>query len=169
MMSLHTHGGRQGEDREAAVAATAEAFERAITRLTWLERKLFAVQLEAFDLTPAQYHALVHASRRGHACTMGCLADDLHQSSATTTGIVDRLVRRGLAERCDDPSDRRRVIVRLTDSGAWLLGEVGAYRRRHTVAVLSRVAAADRERLIALLEAYLDLVAERIGEREAAP
>jgi DNA-binding MarR family transcriptional regulator len=33
------------------------------------------------------------------------------------TQIVDGLVRRGWVERYDDPSDRRRVCLRLTDSG----------------------------------------------------
>lgn len=41
----------------------------------------------------------------------------LEVSTAASTGIVDRLVDRGHAQRHPHPDDRRRVEVRLTDSG----------------------------------------------------
>ena len=41
----------------------------------------------------------------------------LEVSTAASTGIVDRLVDRGHAERQPHPEDRRRVEVHLTDSG----------------------------------------------------
>jgi DNA-binding MarR family transcriptional regulator len=57
------------------------------------------------------------------------LASDLGITSGSSTALVDRLERRGIAERYAHPSDRRRVLVRLTDEGrdvvqtsrAWLL------------------------------------------------
>lgn len=41
----------------------------------------------------------------------------LEVSTAASTGIVDRLVERGHAERRPHPADRRRIEVHLTDSG----------------------------------------------------
>jgi DNA-binding MarR family transcriptional regulator len=38
-------------------------------------------------------------------------------TSAATTQIVDRLAQRGHVEREPHPTDRRRTLVRLTDSG----------------------------------------------------
>lgn len=38
-------------------------------------------------------------------------------TTAAATGVVDRLVDRGHAERLPDASDRRRIAVRITDSG----------------------------------------------------
>jgi DNA-binding MarR family transcriptional regulator len=38
-------------------------------------------------------------------------------TSGTMTNRVDRLAARGLVERLPDPSDRRGVLVRLTDAG----------------------------------------------------
>jgi len=142
----------------------AEGFERAITRLVLLEHRLFAAQLERFALTPVQYHALVYMARQGQPCTMGCLAEHLRQSSATSTGIVDRLVRRGLAERRADTLDRRRVIVRVTDSGHRLVAEAGADRRQRTVGILATMDGSDRARLVALLDAYLARVAAVLDE-----
>jgi DNA-binding MarR family transcriptional regulator len=42
------------------------------------------------------------------------------QSAASL--LVDRLVQAHLAERTDDPTDRRRAIVRLTEAGEASLG-----------------------------------------------
>jgi DNA-binding MarR family transcriptional regulator len=147
--------------------AQADAFERAVTRLLWLERKMFVCQLERFDLTPAQYLALVQLARSGPACTMGHLAAHLHQSSATMTGIVDRLVRQALAERCQDVADRRRVNVSLTEGGRRLLAEAGAAKRQRTAEILATFAGPDRHFLVALLEAYSERVAERLADEEA--
>lgn len=57
------------------------------------------------------------------------LAADLGITSGSSTALVDRLERSGIAERYAHPSDRRRALVRLTDKGqavvrsshAWLL------------------------------------------------
>jgi len=45
------------------------------------------------------------------------LADDLGITSSAATALVDRLERRGVAERYAHPSDRRRTLVRLSDQG----------------------------------------------------
>ena len=45
------------------------------------------------------------------------LAADLGITSGSSTALVDRLERRGIAERYAHPSDRRRVLVRLTAKG----------------------------------------------------
>ena len=45
------------------------------------------------------------------------LAADLGITSGSSTALVDRLERSGIAERYAHPSDRRRALVRLTDKG----------------------------------------------------
>ncbi len=45
------------------------------------------------------------------------LATDLGITSGSSTALVDRLEKRGIAERYAHPSDRRRVLVRLTAKG----------------------------------------------------
>jgi long-chain acyl-CoA synthetase len=37
---------------------------------------------------------------------------------STVTSVVDGLVTRGLVDRSSDPSDRRRVVLSLTDDGS---------------------------------------------------
>ena len=45
------------------------------------------------------------------------LAADLGITSGSSTALVDRLERQGIAERYAHPSDRRRALVRLTRKG----------------------------------------------------
>lgn len=52
------------------------------------------------------------------------LADKSGVARATMTGLIDGLERDGLVERIFDPEDRRRVSVKLTDSGQAKLDEV---------------------------------------------
>ena len=49
--------------------------------------------------------------------TVGGLAKRANLSSATVTGILDRLEKRGLVERTRSDHDRRKVVVRATAEG----------------------------------------------------
>jgi DNA-binding MarR family transcriptional regulator len=57
------------------------------------------------------------------------LAEALDVSSASATGIVDRMEDRGLVIRVRDDEDRRIVRVELTDDGRGVLGGLTAERR----------------------------------------
>jgi DNA-binding MarR family transcriptional regulator len=54
--------------------------------------------------------------------TIGQIADRLHIGQSAASLQIDRLVQAHLVERADDPADRRRAIVRLTEAGEILLG-----------------------------------------------
>lgn len=66
-------------------------------------------------LSPSELHALRHLSRE----PMGPaeLARVLGVTTAASSGVVDRLVSHGHAERRPHPADGRRTEVHLTDSG----------------------------------------------------
>ena len=49
------------------------------------------------------------------------LATDLGITSGAATALLDRLERRGVAERQNHPRDRRRVVVALTEAGRAVL------------------------------------------------
>jgi DNA-binding MarR family transcriptional regulator len=55
----------------------------------------------------------------------GDLATILHVHPSTLTGVIQRMVTQGLLVRTDDPRDRRRAILRLTQRG----GRANAARR----------------------------------------
>ncbi len=68
------------------------------------------------NITMPQMKVLMLVRENG-AMRVGVLARHLNVSTPTITGIVDRLVRQGLVQREDDPSDRRVVLNSLTGKG----------------------------------------------------
>src|ERR687885_2218251 len=62
--------------------------------------------------TQAVSYLTVHGDRGQNE-----LAADLGLSRGTSTALVDRLERQGIAERYPHPVDRRRTLVRLTARG----------------------------------------------------
>jgi DNA-binding MarR family transcriptional regulator len=84
---------------------------------------------------------------------------------STTSGLVIKLVDRGLVVRGSLADDRRQAPLRLSDDGAALLGELSEDARTHLREVADRLGD-DLERVIAALE----LLAESASrDRDAAP
>jgi DNA-binding MarR family transcriptional regulator len=53
--------------------------------------------------------------------TVGCIAEHLGVGESTASYLVERLVQAGFVERTEDPSDRRRAMIRLSRGGRTLL------------------------------------------------
>ncbi len=64
----------------------------------------------------AQFRALMVLAKE-QPLTIGALGDRLKVGLPAASRMVDRLVQDGLAERADDPTDRRRALVRLAALG----------------------------------------------------
>jgi MarR family transcriptional regulator, 2-MHQ and catechol-resistance regulon repressor len=71
--------------------------------------------------------------------SMRRLAEAMDVSDASATGIVDRMEKRGIVERRHDTSDRRIVLVYLTDAGAKVFRDMAAHRRQVLEKVLDRL------------------------------
>ena len=87
---------------------------RMLFELTGRMRAHLAAVADAVDLTPMQARALHHLA---DPCPMGEVATRLHCDRSNVTGIVDRLEERGLVERRQDPTDRRRRMLATTPAG----------------------------------------------------
>jgi DNA-binding MarR family transcriptional regulator len=61
--------------------------------------------------------------------SMGALAEILEVSVASTTGIVDRMQKRGFVERRHDDEDRRVVLVHMTQAGRDVFTSIEERRR----------------------------------------
>jgi DNA-binding MarR family transcriptional regulator len=133
-----------------------QAFEQALLSLIWLEQKRLAQILAVHGLTVPQFLALTSIWHRQQGCHMGELASDMLQSSATMTGIVDRLVRMELVHRQAVAHDRRLVIIDLTERGRKLLITVGRQKQERLEEILSRLTTEERVTLVRLLRRYLE-------------
>jgi DNA-binding MarR family transcriptional regulator len=78
--------------------------------------RIFADALRLHGLTPSQAEALRVIGERGPLALLE-LGRLLVCESGSPSRLVDGLVRAGLVERVDDPSDRRRVTLSLTPAG----------------------------------------------------
>jgi DNA-binding MarR family transcriptional regulator len=103
------------------------------------------------SLTLPQFDVLAQLHRREDGMTPGELTRELLVTAGNVTGIVERLVRLGLAERRPVPHDRRAVRVRLTARGRQLMRRIIPRHRRDVAVLLARVPAADLARLRDLL------------------
>jgi len=97
-------------------------------------------QWEELRVTLPQLRVL-YAVRRSPGITTGEMARLLGISVSTTSGLVIKLVDRGLLNRTTLPEDRRQEPLYLTDTGEALVGELLAEGRL-----------------------FLDRVAERLGD-----
>lgn len=76
------------------------------------------------DITLSQFQALLLIDRN-RQCSVTDLAHHLMITLATTTRILDSLERKGLIRReRDHRSDRRYVVIRLTEKGSEVLKQV---------------------------------------------
>lgn len=108
-------------------------------------------------LTMQQLRALVLLSAEG-PLTQGALAQALGVGLATVTGLVDRLVARGLVERTDDPHDRRIRRAGLSTAGTTFLEQVvnaGQEPRRRLLRMIDIDALRGLEHGLAALHAAL--------------
>lgn len=152
-------------DRLETAPATelAEVLEHFLTKMVWAEYRRCARELNGLRLTYPQFNTLLAIHRHSPECTMGILAEETKQVSATVTGIVDRLVERGLVIRARPPDDRRQVLVQLTAAGMDTLKNVFELRRRHLMRVLAHIEPEQQAQLVAAVKQFMD-VTETISQ-----
>lgn len=117
----------ESEDVRAEVAAYVaagadESVQRVITAVHRLSRRLhrwYDGQLADHGLTAGEWSVLSALGRLpgDQALTPGQLAAEGNVAPSSMTHRLDRMVERGLISRQADPSNRTRVLVRLTDDG----------------------------------------------------
>ena len=86
------------------------------------------------------------------------LARGLMLSSAGVTSRIDRLERKGLVRRQDDPDDRRGVRIELTDEGAEVVDAAVAANVAAERKLLERLSPKEIEQLEAILRKLLAAV-----------
>lgn len=75
------------------------------------------------------------------------IGDILHISKQQMTSITERLVDAGFVTRATDPSDRRRLLLSLTDDGARVLDDQNDVVRRKFIESLAGLTDAEQDEL----------------------
>ncbi|MEV6814361.1 MarR family transcriptional regulator [Micromonospora sp. NPDC051296] len=121
-------------------AQLAHQLRDAITRLNRRVRQARPVG----DLTVTQLSALT-SIRLGGALTPRELADVERVQPPTMTKIVAKLEERGLVQRSPHPTDRRQVILAVTEGGRAVLDQFERVRDEWLAHRLAELSDTDRE------------------------
>jgi len=154
-VSLTNNPGGDGGGRDTLIAELVEEMtswsprERMMAFRSWLKGSLSLIHLHVLTVLEAD-----------GAIAMSRLAENLDVSVASATGIVGRMEERGLVARSHGETDRRVVLVQLTDSGIAIFRDMTEQRRRHLGAVLGRLTT---DELAALLTGLRAMRAARLA------
>jgi DNA-binding MarR family transcriptional regulator len=85
-------------------------------------------------------------------CSMRELADFMKMGLSSVTGMVDRLVKQGLANRRRTEKDRRLVYVDITAKGRKILREILEQHRETTLNLFESLTAEERSTYLCILE-----------------
>jgi DNA-binding MarR family transcriptional regulator len=109
------------------------AFRHALRRFLRFSEE----QARVHGITPQQHIALL--SIRGQKAyprvTVGDVAEAMQMRHHSASLLIDRCVKRGLLDRQEDPDDRRRVMLSLTDEGQQVLDEITRANRQELQAL----------------------------------
>ena len=132
-----------------SIQATDRAGEivQALAPLLAQHRHRWAARCQAHGLSIVGFQVLALLEMHG-GMPMTRLADELGVALPNATGIVGRLVERGIVARSDDAQDRRRVVVTLTDAGHGLIGEMEEGRRERMSRLFSQMTDDQQQRLL---------------------
>jgi DNA-binding MarR family transcriptional regulator len=135
-----------GASRSAAEVAanlvrTADAF------LAELERR----RREIADLSASAFQTLAILDGAGEALAAHVIAERLLVSSASMTSLLDTLEGRGLVERHQHPTDRRKVLIRLTGAARQIVDRMLPTVHAAATEALADLTEPEREQLITSL------------------
>lgn len=89
-----------------------------------IQKVVFPDELVRLKLSLSLFELLaLMMSEKYQSVTMSSLAQGMSVPMSTATGIVDRLVKKGLLDRDRSEEDRRVVIVYLTESGKEVIAD----------------------------------------------
>lgn len=72
--------------------------------------------MKHYDITVAQLVCLYEVHEKG-ALTLSVLSKNVHLSTSTLVGVIDRLEEKELLKRTRDTNDRRAIFIDITDKG----------------------------------------------------
>ena len=124
-----------------------------LAQLSFLVQGLLERRAAEHDLSIIQTRLL--GVLRDRTPTMNELARFLGLDKSSVTGLVDRAERRGLVARVPSATDRRAVLVSLTDEGRSFVSQAAAAFEADVSALLSRLPPRERETLSRIVSRLL--------------
>jgi len=128
-----------------------------VRRFQQIAVAVFHAEVEAagYDLTPVQYAALAAIGTRA-GLDQASLAGLIAYDRTTITGVVDRLVQKGLVARQPSPRDRRAHELHITPAGKKTLRGIEPAVEAAQKSMMRGLSAAESKELMRLLTKAID-------------
>ena len=128
------------------------------------EKSTFAARCHERSISMA--HVLVMSViDKGGPIPMTRIAELIGSGLPTATGLVNRMVERGLVRREHDTRDRRVVLVSLTEDGAGEVRELHEARQRRMADAIAQLSGPQQDSLLAGIRSLRSAL-ERINQGE---
>jgi DNA-binding MarR family transcriptional regulator len=111
------------------------------------------------NLSIGQLKSLFFISNRG-TTSLGKLAEALKVTPTNTTGIVDRLLKRGLITRTENPEDRRMLMLRMTPAGEELVQGLRQKREERMSEIFNRLSREEADNVAKALKLMVNAIEE---------
>jgi DNA-binding MarR family transcriptional regulator len=118
------------------------------------------------DLSMSQTKSIFVLSQAAEPLPITALSSRLGLSAATAGRTVDQLVRSGLAERAEDPADRRVKLVSITTAGREIAEQHYEAHRATFVDLFARLSDVEADRLHDALQPLLAAVDQTTHAQE---
>ncbi|HSM16590.1 MAG TPA: MarR family winged helix-turn-helix transcriptional regulator [Gemmatimonadales bacterium] len=151
-----------GAVEHGASQAVLAALRRIMRAIDLYSRQL----MQQLGVTAPQLIVLQELARHGRV-PAGSLAKRVSLSAATVTGIISRLEKRGLVERREDDTDRRRVLVGVTPEGRQLLVTAPLPIQQSFIREFEALPDWDQSHILSSLQRVVAMM--EATEQEAAP
>jgi DNA-binding MarR family transcriptional regulator len=157
-----------GTRRRVSRAAKA-GVEEFVTAVLTASRVLVGVSARSLaeveeSVTLTQFRTLVVLDSHGEI-NLNTLAEELAVNSSTALRMIDRLLVADLVTRRENPTNRREVLLGLSDEGTRIVEVVTTRRRAEITRIVAAMPTERRTELIAALHAF----AEAAGEPQPHP
>lgn len=101
-----------------------KAIGRIIRTGHWITDQI-STELKEFDITEPQYNVMrTLSSKMGKPVTVQEIQNRMIQRTSNVTRIVDKLINKGLVDRHECPTNRRKMDITITDKGVRLLDQL---------------------------------------------
>lgn len=141
---------------------------RAARRLDLSLAEMHLDLARTMNMTPAELLALAHMGMDG-SLSPSDLAKRLHMRSGAITALLDRLTEHGHVVREPHRSDRRKLVVRLTEEGRRATMHELRPMVAEVVDLVDRLPESDRETVGRFVDELAAVITRRHSEGEEGP
>lgn len=152
-----------------AVASSAEAAANLVRTTTEFLNEVQRRRAAIAPVSASAFQALAVIEGAGEPLPSHVLADRLLVSTASMTSLLDTLERRGFAARRPHPTDRRKILVEITDEGRRIVDQMLPVVHAAATEAFSGLMEAERQVLIDVLTRVRGQASEMAASEPVPP